>query len=167
MPFVPMIIFKVLCNSINHLSHWSVASKLTWKLSVRRESLFLLWSTRHCLRSLAAWIYSVHCSCVVPIWNLSGLANRCLSLTQYMREISRFFLTLLTVSFPFKIVRLAYPEHADWILSVSSSCMCIIPLGEDNTSSIRPLLIVESLMPHITCTYCVVKNASDKAAIIP
>ena len=164
MPFVPMIIFKVICNSINYLSHWSEASNLTWKSLVRRDSTLFFWSTRHCLCLLAAWIASVNCICIAPSGNLVGLAKRCLSLTQCMREISRFHLTLLTVNFPFESVRMAYPEHADWIPSESSSCRCLIPSGGDNISWIRPLMTVESSMLHKTSTSCVVKNAGGKAA---
>ena len=109
----------------------------------------------------------MNCSCILTIGNLDGSAKRCFSLTKCMGETRRFCLTLLTVNFPFKIVRLAYPEHADWILSASSPCTCIITFGEDNISSIRPLMTVGSLMLHKTSTSCAVKNAGGEAAIIP
>ena len=138
--------------------------QLNVKSLVRRDSPFFFWSTRHYLRSLAAWITSLNCICVVPSGNLAGLAKRCLSSTQCMKEISRFYLTLLTLNFPLAAVRLAYPEHADWIPSASSSCRCLIPSGRDNMSWIRPLMTVESSIPHKTSTSLVVKNAGGKAA---
>ena len=106
----------------------------------------------------------MNCICVILSENLEDSAKQCLSLTQCMREISNFRLTILTVYFPFEAVRLAYPEDADWITSASSSYRCLITSGGVNMSRIIPIMTVESSMPHKTSTSFFVKHAGSKAA---
>ena len=85
-----MIIFRLLYNSIAHLSHWVAVSNWTWNPAVINDSPVFFWLVGHFLRSDASSIALMNSAQVVPVSNLTSSWISALYFTQHLSYIMRF-----------------------------------------------------------------------------
>ena len=143
-----MIIFRLLSNSISHLSHWVAISNWTWNAVVINDSPVSSWLMQHSLCSCASSMALMKSAQVVPVSNSASYCSRTFSFTQSLSEIMRFCWTLLKIIFPSATSLRLYSRNVAINLSVNSSFRWCIPSGEINTLFIILILCAKMVMPR-------------------